>query len=159
MHPTKELGGYLVAFVNAQVAMDVYSMPFTAIYQPVPGMASTGQLGTGLRVVVSPVSWDRDWSTRDPENFADDIAMSIGVTQQLPAGMSWDSAEAATWIDARHELVAEIMNSLAFARDETNFPSYTGATPTNPILIDSASLVGQPHVFTSVIQITFTRNE
>lgn len=159
MHPTKELGGYLKAFLNAQVTAETYSMEFEAIYQPVPGMASTDQLGNDLRVVVSPVSWDREWSTRDPENFADDITMSIGVIQKLPAGVSWDSEAAATWIDARHELVAEIMQSLAFVRDETNFPDFTGSTPTNPILIDQASLVGAPHVFTSVIQITFNRNE
>lgn len=155
MHPTKELGGMLVEFLNDQD----YSIDFTAIYQPVPGMASTGTLGNDARVVVSPVSWDREWSTRDPENFADEIAMSIGVTQKLPAGVSWDSPEAADWIDLRHELVAEIMQSLAFARDATNFGTYTGATPTNPILIDQGSLAAQPHAFVSVIQITFNRNE
>lgn len=154
MHPTKELGAFLVAFLNDQD----YSLEFTSIYQPAPGFSDANTLGTALRVVVAPVSWDRDWSTRDPTNFADEIAMSVGVMQKLPAGTKWDSTEAATWIDIRHELVAEIMQSLAFARDAENFGAYTGATPTNPVLIDRDSLTNS-NVFMSVIQITFNRNE
>lgn len=153
MHPSNELGDGLVAFLNAQS----YALAFDAIYQIWPGMSDSNTLGSDLRVTVAPVVWDEhEWSTRN--TLSDTFTMSIGVMQRLPSGTAWDSSAATTWMRARLDLVNEIMASLQVARDEDHFGDFTGSTPTNPIIIDGATLTGS-NVFLSVIQITFNRNE
>lgn len=155
MHPANELGDGLVAFLNAQS----YALAFTAIYQIWPGMSDANTLGSDLRVVVAPVSWDEhEWSIRDKTKFADALTMSVGVMQKLPAGTAWDTPAATAWMRVRLDLVDEIIASLQIVRDEDYFGDFTGATPTHPIIIDGATLQGS-NVFQSVIQITFNRNE
>lgn len=148
-HPTKALCAAMVAYLNG--GSRPWSGDFTAIYQPIPAIATDPNGAEKLatwRVVVSPSAWTGELASRSGA-YDDTHTISIGFIRKMPAGVDWKSSAGATQIDTWLDAVAEVIDDLR--ANAITLGTFAGGQYTHDIMVSPTDMA-ERNTFVSVVR-------